>query len=486
MPREFRYTEDKPYISNGAGRNTVKDKAYVGVEADVAEFEDMYFHSPFNGGTVNKMGLGIDEFCDACIQFSRKNYADLMPDGSIKLVGNSIKSKKMPIYIEKFLNDGIRLLLEGRGKDFLELYYDYIEKIYNMRIPLKDIASVGKIKTTIRAYKESCKQTTKSGSKKARQAWYELAIKHGLNPDMGTSIYYINTGKKKSSSDVQRLTHYYEYRDGVKTEITKELEKEYKQMQKDNEARNKFNMLQITKAQWWRRNHPDMIEEDELVFNCVMLDNNIVEDEEDHFCDDNFEYNVDKYIDMFNKRIKPLLVCFSKDVREKYNEKGKLVSNILITNPKDRKIFTEEESRLTSGEPYDKNDQDTYEALMTMEDKEIKFWLSVDREPPFVKECGMDWEELKNDYIERMRVFENEANKKALEAYRAAIENLKPSDVETFISEGKLPAAVAKIAEEDVNSTNLISKTTGIVLGTIMDIIDFNGGEDDLLTTFDN
>lgn len=70
-PDKFRYTDEHPYISNGKGRNSVEGKAYTGVDADVAEFEDLYFNAPWNGG-VNKMGLGIDEFCDATINFSKK------------------------------------------------------------------------------------------------------------------------------------------------------------------------------------------------------------------------------------------------------------------------------------------------------------------------------------------------------------------------------------------------------------------------------
>ena len=46
-------------------------------------------------------------------------------------------------------------------------------------------------------------------------------------------------------------------------------------------------------------------------------------------------YNVEKYIDQFNKRITPLLVCFHPDIRNK----------ILITDPKDRMFFTEEEAK---------------------------------------------------------------------------------------------------------------------------------------------
>ena len=55
--------------------------------------------------------------------------------------------------------------------------------------------------------------------------------------------------------------------------------------------------------------------------------------EEDVLCGDyeGLEYNVEKYIDQFNKRITPLLVCFHPDIRNK----------ILITNPKDRLYFTE-------------------------------------------------------------------------------------------------------------------------------------------------
>ena len=90
---KFRYTDEHPYIGKGLGRNVVKDRAYTKVEADVAEFEDLFLNTTYNNG-VQRYGLGIDEYCDACIQFARKNYADLMPDGSTKKVGNTIKSRK--------------------------------------------------------------------------------------------------------------------------------------------------------------------------------------------------------------------------------------------------------------------------------------------------------------------------------------------------------------------------------------------------------
>ena len=196
---KFRYTKEHPYIGKGLNRETVEGKEYILHEADVAEFNDLYmkdFHrSPL---AVNKMGLGIDEVIGgfdengnqldgSTIQFSRKNYADGFPykayPDDVKLVGNSIKSKKIQIYVEKFLNKGIRLLLKNKGKQFIEEYYNCIEKIYNYQTPLKDIASKGKIKKSVKEYLEDVKQLTKAGRPKNRQAWYELAIKENLIVD---------------------------------------------------------------------------------------------------------------------------------------------------------------------------------------------------------------------------------------------------------------------------------------------------------------
>lgn len=475
MPKEedFRYTKEHPYIGKGKGRNTKEGKEYTRVEADVAEFEDTYMYEAYNGGVL-KNGLGVDEYCDACIQFSRKNYADLMPDGKVKLVGNSIKSKKMPIYIEKFLDKGIRLLLEGKGKEFLEAYYDYVEKIYNLQIPLKDIATVGKIKTSIENYKENCKQLTAGGTKKARQAWYELAIMHNLNVNMGDAIYYINTGKKKSDSDVQRVTDYFALIDGQETNVTKELDKLYTKAKKERPDEMKQpNGKWMPKNEFGKKHYGSSFrEEDRLIFNCILLNNEIVEDEDDHFCDDNFEYNIDKYVEMFNKKIKPLLVCFSKDIRTRINEKGKEVPNILISNPSDRKQFTDEESKLVSGQPYNITDQDTYEQLMTMEDKEIKFWLSVNKIPPYVNECGMNWDEIVSDYKERMKQLEKEEIQLELSLYNKAIDELTQNEVDDFLEDGVVPDRILKLVDEDTDSNNFVSKKYGVVIGSIFDIID--------------
>lgn len=434
MPKEdeFRYTEEHPYISTGEGRNSIKGKAYTKVDADVAEFEDLFMNKPYNGG-INKMGLGIDEYCDACIQFARKNYADLMPDGKTKKVGNTIKSRKMSGYLEKFIDDGVDLLLRGNGSKFLSNYYDYIDKIYNYQIPIRDIASKGNIKKSLKEYIADCSTLTKAGSKKSRQAWYELVIKEGINVNVSDTIYYINTGTKKGHSDVKRITHFFYFNEnGDKVEITKELEKLYKEQPKDTKKKSR---LELAKDNYGK----SAFDEDEIILNCKLVPSEILDKEEDVLCSEyeGLEYNVEKYIDQFNKRITPLLVCFSTDIRNK----------ILITNPKDRKFFTEEESKLVSGQPNKAEDQDTYEQLMTPERKEIEFWLKINETPPFVKECNIDWDALVDKYKKEKEDEDNELFKQENDKYLKAIGELSNKDIEDFEENGILPSSITSIVD---------------------------------------
>lgn len=457
---QYRYTEENPYISPGLSRETEAGKKYVGFRADVAEFNDIYMcDKHYAPNAVNKMGLGIDEVVSATINFSRKNYADYFPEEKypkdVKMVGNTIKSKKMPEYIAKFLARGIRLLLQGNGQGFLNEYYDYVEKIYNYQIPLRDIASKGKIKKSIAEYLRDVQTLTKAGRPKSRQAWYELAIANNLTVNNGDTIYYVNTGKAKSHSDIKKIK---KYLNATGEDETKKIESEFKKAKKDEGFK--------TMEDFMAAKYPDYVTKDEVVFNCLLVPADIIDKEEDTYCSDvseDFEYNVAKYVDQFNKRITPLLVCFSTDIR----------SNILITNPKDRPYFTKEQCMLTSGQPNKPGDQDTYEQLMTMEDKEIKFWTKYNLVPPFFEECGMgNWEETVKDYERRMEEERINGIAAEKEYFQEVLCGLEEDELDSFIEDGELPPAMEKIVELDPLSTNFVSKKhEGAVIGNIDDFI---------------
>jgi DNA polymerase elongation subunit (family B) len=438
------------YIGKGLNRNTKEGKEYIGVEAYTAEFNDLFMR--------DKMGLGIDEYVDASISMSRKNYADLLDDGKVKYVGNSIKSRKMPKYIEKFIENNIILLLNDDGQTFLNNYYDYIEKIYNYNIPLRDIASIGSIKITLDEYKNNTKTKTKAGQDKARQAWYELAIKHNIEVSPGDKIYYVNIGHKKSEGDVIK-ENIYEYDADGNIVMEDRVDKKTGEIVYGKRG-------QVMKDKKVIGTYPKL--------NCVVIEPNIIESETDYYGHEDIfsepiQYNATKYIQQFNNRIKGLLVCFHPDIR----------GNILISNPEDRNYFTEEESKLTSGFPNNEIDQDTLEALMTMEDKEIKFWTTNNLIPPFIDETGMNWEDIKKDYFDRQEKLRDEIMKDELEIYNKIIDKITEDDIQKYhdceTNEEKMKLwfmiEIFKICSINHNK-DFLSKEHDIKLGNISDILE--------------
>jgi hypothetical protein len=149
------------------------------------------------------------------------------------------------------------MLLEGDGKSFIEYYYEYLQLIYNKKIPLSKIAQRAKVKLTLSDYKKRLTQKTKAGNSFSRMAHMELAIQEGLNVSLGDVIMYVNNGLKASHGDVQKKN------DGVQ-------------------------------------------------INCYMLDKDILDNNPNLTGD----YNVPRAITTFNKRIEPLLVVFKDVVRD--------------------------------------------------------------------------------------------------------------------------------------------------------------------------
>jgi DNA polymerase I len=318
------------YIGKGLNELVEKGKEYKGIEADTAEFNDIFMR--------NEMGLDIDYTAPACINVSRKNYIiKLLKKGKekIKLTGNTIKSKKLQQYIVEFLDEGLKHLLNGDGLSFIELYYKYAKNIYNQKIPLSKIANKSRVKQSVEDYKKHIKKTTKSGSLMSRQAHMELVIQNNYPAGLGETIYYINNGKKKSDGDVQKIT-----------KPTKKQQEDYFQK------------------------HGKQIPSDYIEINCYMISEREMSNNPEMTGD----YNVARYLNNFNKRIEPLLVVFNPEIRH----------DILIENPEDRQYFTKSQCQLVSGYPLKEDGQDKYEEVMTLSDSEVLFWNRVNRDPFFM------------------------------------------------------------------------------------------------------
>jgi DNA polymerase elongation subunit (family B) len=401
------------YVAKGIHWKTEKNanQELIGLEAVLAEFNETYM--------AGRMGLDIDDIYTSTINFSRKNYANDM-NGKIKLVGNSIKSKKMPVYIEDFLNDAIRLLLDGKGKDFINSYYDYVDKIYNYNIPMVKIASKSKVKTSISDYKKKANKKNKAGNPMPKQAHMELAMNAELDVKLGDVIYYVNTGTAKSHGDLKTIK---------KENGTIEIQLNCKLI---DVGLVDSNLELIREIESLRKMLLTMDSSDtekikEIEAKIAEMDGTLLKE----------EYNVAKYLEAFNKKVKPLLVCFHPDIRHNILLNIKKDRKTKLEKLEDRHIFTESQCQLVSGIQDNPEDQDTYEELMTMEDKEIKFWDKVNVIPNNMDET--EWNKIRVDYHERKRIEKEEGIKYEKEKLDDIFKRLELEDLRRIESSLTLP-----------------------------------------------
>jgi len=147
-------------ISEGTTEGLNEDmwqyKGKIGIEALIELFNETEMKPPYM--SVDNDGVSV-----SCLNLARINYATLSEvkdkktneiKEKIKLTGNTIKSKVMSEYIEEFMDNGFKLILHGKGKEFVDYYYSYAEDIRYMQIPLKKIASKSKVKQTLKSYIE--------------------------------------------------------------------------------------------------------------------------------------------------------------------------------------------------------------------------------------------------------------------------------------------------------------------------------------------
>ena len=213
----------------------------------------------------------------------------------------------------------------------------------------------------------------------------ELIIKEGLTVDLGDTIYYVNTGTKKSHGDVQKVNKPKKGWSESQMDMFAKEGKNYEE-KKNTLLKNGWEMS-WSEDNWVRSNSKNkeantgistdqaygtLMGDSIVKLNCRLIPNDVIENNPDA----TGEYNIERYIDAFNKRIKPLLVCFSPEVRD----------DILITTPLDRQYFTQKQLTLTSGQPMKEGDQDTIEDLLTITNEERLFWDLINLSPTYMFE----------------------------------------------------------------------------------------------------
>jgi len=463
---------DIKYVAKGSHWKTTDDagKELVGLDAVLAEFNENYMEG--------RMGLDIDDICNSTINFARKNYANDI-GGKIKLVGNSVKSKKMSVFIEEFLGKGIRMLLDGDGYSFVKFYHEYVDKIYNFQIPLVKMASKAKVKSTITDYKKKSLTKNKAGNPMPKQAHMELAIKNNLDVTLGDVLYYINTGSAKSHGDLKTVEKNkmtkkekdaYFAANGTLPKVEKVTELNCKLIDPETVEKDFENIKEL---ELLKKALVSMEENNETEFDDYsFIQKRITEIEESLFTD---EYNVARYLDAFNKKVKPLLVCFHPDIRSKIlldivKVKDKTTKKT-VERLKERVIFTKGECELVSGMPFKDGDQDSYKDLMTMEDKEIKFWDKVNKIPNNME--VEEWETIRADYHERLRIAKEEGVIYETELLDNIFKHLEVKQINEIRVNGDLGIEILSIVSIDNETGMLFSRKWGEYLYHITDALKY-------------
>ena len=346
-------------------------KGKVGIAALIAKFNEEEMPAPY-------MSVDNDGEFISCLNLSRINYALLSEKKDkktgkikekVKLTGNTIKSKTMPEYIEDFIDKGLELILHGKGYEFVQYYHEYAEMIYYKQVPLKKIASKSKYKNTIKDYIN--RGTDKNGKQKASQAHMELIVRQ--RSEIGRKLFdekydeILESGKIKADKE----------KDSFTTQEILQLVDVWMPPEPDLDSMIYYVNIGERKSHGDVKKNPKT---GELELRCKLINAKDMEENPDM----TGEYNVEKYLDAFNTRVKVLLDGFEEEVRDDIlvsvvEEKKKDENN------KTYKVRTLAKNMFTKNQLELKNfDHDNFDESLYLEDKEVEFWNRTGHDPNLI------------------------------------------------------------------------------------------------------
>jgi DNA polymerase elongation subunit (family B) len=135
----------------------------------------------------------IDEQFDAMLSYKAKNYALLTKHGEVIIKGGALKSRGLEKFQRVFLEEMIKLIMQGRPEAVDELRNDFERKIRNREWKIDMLMKTDTLQDSLDKYRGKI-----AGSARNRAAAYELALASGRNYRPGDQIsYYIKTTPKK-------------------------------------------------------------------------------------------------------------------------------------------------------------------------------------------------------------------------------------------------------------------------------------------------
>jgi DNA polymerase elongation subunit (family B) len=135
----------------------------------------------------------LDEQFVAMFSYKAKNYALLTRDGDIVIKGGALKSRGLEKFQRVFLEEMIKLLMEGKAEAIVDLRNKFEQSIRKGEWNIDMLMKTDTLQDSLDKYRQKI-----AGSARNRAAAYELALASGRNYKPGEQIsYYIKTTPKK-------------------------------------------------------------------------------------------------------------------------------------------------------------------------------------------------------------------------------------------------------------------------------------------------
>src|SRR5882724_11873736 len=135
----------------------------------------------------------FDEQFDAMFSYKAKNYALLTRDGDVVIKGGALKSRGLEKFQRVFLEEMIKLLMEGKSDAIPALREDFEKKIRDREWPIDMLMKTDTLQDSLDKYRAKI-----GAGGRNRAAAYELALASGRNYKPGEQIsYYIKATPKK-------------------------------------------------------------------------------------------------------------------------------------------------------------------------------------------------------------------------------------------------------------------------------------------------
>ena len=182
-----------PPASVAAGVSPAKPKSQAAGTAATTENEIEELQRGLAAELPAGIDVEIDEQFDAMLSYKAKNYALLTKDGDVIIKGGALKSRGLEKFQRVFLEQIIKLIMQGKPEAIVDVRSEFERKIRNREWNIDMLMKTDTLQDSLDKYRAKI-----AGSARNRAAAYELALASGRNYKPGDQIsYYIKATPKK-------------------------------------------------------------------------------------------------------------------------------------------------------------------------------------------------------------------------------------------------------------------------------------------------